>query len=209
MADRDADDVAQPRLLRGFRVAHVFDIAQTDGEPLPEVRPTLISGDAPAGLWAELAVQVSGAGYALRRTDTLPANGYTNHRERVVAVHDTLAAAQATKTLAHELGHCLLHAPVAAPDGLTREQAEVEAESVAYVVTTAAGLDCTNYTVPYVAGWAGGDLELVRRSAERVLGCASTILDSLHQPTATATEASGYGLDRSLAVDPVRVRAVG
>ncbi|MHB2023411.1 MAG: ArdC-like ssDNA-binding domain-containing protein [Mycobacteriales bacterium] len=204
-----ADDVTRPRVLRGFRVVHVFDISQTDGAELPELRPRLITGEAPVGLWDELALQVAGAGFSLRRADTRPANGYTDHAARVVAVHDALSEGHAVKTLAHELGHCLLHGPLAAPEGLTREQAEVEAESVAYVVTAAAGLDSIGYTLPYVAGWAGGNCELVRRSAERVLGCSRAILDGLHQTQPTPVEPAEHTLDRSVTREPARLRAVG
>lgn len=75
-----------------------------------------------------------------------------------------------------ELGHVLLHAPGSRPAGLAREQAEVEAESVAYVVTSAHGLDSSTYTVPYVAGWAGTDPTILARTAERVLSTAKTVL---------------------------------
>ena len=54
-AGGDADRPSGARVLRGFRVAHVFDISQTDGDPLPDVRPELLAGDAPAALWDGLA----------------------------------------------------------------------------------------------------------------------------------------------------------
>lgn len=203
------EKAAIPRVLRGFRVVHVFDISQTDGAELPEVRPSLITEAAPVGLWEELAVQVAAAGFTLHRADTRPANGYTDHAARVVAVHDGLGEGHAVKTLAHELGHCLLHGSTVAPCGLSREQAEVEAESVAYVVTAAAGLNSTGYTLPYVAGWAGGNLELVRRSAERVLGCARVILDGLPRTPPASVEPVEHTLDRSLTREPARGRAVG
>lgn len=60
-----------------------------------------------------------------------------------------------------------------------RAQAEVEAESIAYVVTSAAGMPTEDYSVPYVAGWAGGDAELVRASATRVLTAARGIVHDL------------------------------
>src|SRR5437870_1182895 len=56
----DTDDDPR-RALRGFKVAHVFDVSQTDGEPIPDVRPALLDGDAPAGLWDALAAQVAAA----------------------------------------------------------------------------------------------------------------------------------------------------
>ena len=63
----DTDRPARGRVLRGFRVAHVFDISQTDGDPLPDIAPELLTGDAPAALWEALAAQVAAHGYTLTR----------------------------------------------------------------------------------------------------------------------------------------------
>jgi hypothetical protein len=178
------------RALLGFRVVHVFDISQTDGPPLPEPpRPVLLDGQAPPGLLTGLHAQVTAQGYQLIRHDfDLPhpglgvPNGVTDFFARAVIVRPDLTAAQTAKTLAHELGHVLLHAPAVRPPGLTRPQAEVEAESVAYVVSDAHGLDTSGYTLPYLAGWAGGDLALVAASAERVIATAHTILTRTPPP---------------------------
>jgi hypothetical protein len=86
-------------------VVHVFDIAQTEGDPLPDVPPALLTGQALAGLWDDLAGQVSGHGYTLERGDCSGANRYTDPARRVVRVRDDVDDAQAVKTLAHELGH--------------------------------------------------------------------------------------------------------
>lgn len=165
------------RILRRFRVVHVFDVAQTDGPPLPEVQARLLAGAAPPGLWAGLASQVNATGFALTRGDCAPANGVTDYLTRTVTVAAGLSDAQAVKTLAHELAHVRLHGP-AHPVETDRPRAEVEAESVAYLVATAHGLDPADYTVPYVASWSGGDLEVVQASAERVLATARDILAS-------------------------------
>jgi len=74
--------------VRSFRVVHVFALHQTDGDPLPEVAPALLTGQAPAGLWDDLAGQVTGYGYALERGDCAGANGYTDPTRRVVRVRD-------------------------------------------------------------------------------------------------------------------------
>jgi hypothetical protein len=178
------------RRVVGFRVVHVFDISQTDGPDLPEPpRPVLLDGQAPAGLLDGLTRQVHEQGYQLLRLDFDLAhpgvgvpNGVTDYFARTVIVRPDLSQAQTCKTLAHELGHVLLHAPTARPGDLTRPQAEVEAESVAYVVAAAHGLDTSGYTIPYVAGWSEGNLELLARSAERVVATAHTILT--HTPPA-------------------------
>lgn len=180
------------RRLTGFRVVHVFDIAQTDGEDLPTgPRPALLDGQAPPGLYDGLAQQVRHLGYALIRHElAIPhmgggdgrPNGVTDFFAKTVIVDNRLPDAQAAKTLAHELGHVLLHDPTSRPASLTRPWAEVEAESVAYVVTAAHGLDAADYTVPYVTGWAGGDLAVVKQTAERVLSTAQQILSATPPP---------------------------
>jgi hypothetical protein len=169
---------ALARMLRGFRVVHVFDISQTDGPDLPEVLPSLLEGVAPAALWDRLAEEVAAKGFSLLRGDCSPANGQTDFLRRRVTVRPDLSEAQAAKTLAHELGHVLLH--------------EVEAESVAHLVCSAAGLATGEYSFPYVARWAGGDVALVRSAAERSLGAARAITTALGltpAPTDPATEA--------------------
>jgi len=178
------DPQVKARRLAGFRVVHVFDINQTDGPPLPtHPLPELLAGEAPEGLLDALTVHVTNAGYRLAFEElSVPnpglagANGVTDYLSRTVTVRSDLSPAQTVKTLAHELGHVLLHGPEQRPATLTREQAEVEAESVAYVIGAAHGLDTSSYTIPYVAGWASADLDLIRGTAERVLSTARQVL---------------------------------
>jgi len=184
-----AAPAASGKQLRGFRVVHVFALHQTEGAPLPEVAPTLLTGQAPAGLWADLASQVAGYGYALERGDCAGANGYTDPTRLVVRVRDDIDEAQAVKTLAHELGHLECGHVTDLPTYATcRGRCEVEAESIAYVVAAAHGLDASGYTFAYVAGWAGGDLTQVRQAAETVTKAARTILDHCSANTATAPD---------------------
>jgi antirestriction protein ArdC len=175
------------RVLRGFRVVYVFDITQTEGDPVPDVTPVLLDGDDPGRLWDALAAQVESAGYVLDRADCSPANGVTDYLTRRVSVRPDLSAAQSCKTLAHELGHVLLHAP---GDGIPRERREVEAESVAYVVCQASGLVTDDYSLAYVAGWAQGDLTLVKDTADRVIGTARAVLDRLAADTGALADAT-------------------
>ena len=184
-----AAPAASGRQLRGFRVVHVFDVAQTEGDSLPEVAPVLLSGQAPVGLWEDLASQVAGYGYALERGDCGGANGYTDPTRRVVRVRDDVDDAQAVKVLAHELGHLQCGHVADLSTYLTcRGRCEVEAESVAYVVAAAHGLDASGYTFAYVAGWAGGDLTCVRQAAETVTKAARTILGRCSANTATGSD---------------------
>jgi hypothetical protein len=164
------------RVLRGFRAVHVWDVSQTDGEPLPDVRPELLNGDGPTGLWAALATQVGAAGFELHRASCGQANGVTDYGARTVTVRPDVDEAQAAKTLAHELAHVLLHDGVQA--AARRELAEVEAESVAYLVCHSAGLASNDYSLPYVARWSGGDPAQVRLTAERVITTARRVLEA-------------------------------
>lgn len=183
------DDVGgEGSQLRGFRVVHVFDVAQTDGEPLPEVAPELLTGPAPESLWDRLADLVAGEGFALERGDTGGANGYTRFGDRVVRVRDDVDMAQAAKTLGHELGHIRAdHETRFLGRGrssvICQGVAEVEAESIAYLVMNSVGVQCDGYSVPYVAGWSGGNAEVLRATASRVLAVARTISAEL-RPTA-------------------------
>ncbi len=172
--DEEAERPELVRILRGFRVAHVWDITQTDGEPLPDVRPTLLTGEAPVGLWDALAQELSDAGYALERGDCQGANGRTSYLTRTVTVRDDVDDAQAVRTLIHELAHVWLHDP---QDGAHhRGRAEVEAESVAYIVSEVAGLQPEAYSLPYVAVWSDGDIDTVRSTATTVLATARRVL---------------------------------
>ena len=174
----------QPKVV-GFQPTFVWDVSQTSGKPLPEQpKPRLLSGQAPAGLWDHLVTLLGQAGYQLERGDCGQANGITSPKARVVRIRDELDDAQAVKTLAHELGHVRLHCgDPAAVDVPCRGLREVEAESVAYLVTASHGLDSGSYTFPYVTAWAGhiagvSAEEAVRQTGQRVLGAARWVLDA-------------------------------
>jgi DNA primase catalytic core len=172
----------------GYRPVSVFDIKQTAGAPLPEpVRPTLLVGQAPDGLWESLEREVSERGYRLLRAGSEhlgTANGATMPGLREVWVRDDLDDAQAVKTLAHELAHVILHADDAG--GTCRGIKEVEAESVAYLTLASHGMTTGNYSFPYVTHWAYPiaevehvDMaEIVTRTGRRVIDAARTIIDA-------------------------------
>jgi DNA primase catalytic core len=192
----------------GFRGAPVFDVAQTEGEPLPAPpRAELLAGQAPPGLWDTLAGVLTARGFALTRcpdaTAIGGANGITDFGTRTVTLRADVDEAQAVKTLAHEVGHVLLHHPgdpgAAAP--ACRGLVEVEAESVAYLVTAHHGLDTAGYTFAYVAGWAGQDPGAVQHTASRVLGAARQLIDAT-DPHTPRQEASR----RSTSLDPSTLR---
>ena len=165
--------------LRGFRVVHVFDISQTDGEPLEDldaVKPQLLDGDAPEGLWDALVAQANTAGFQVVRERRGSENGFCDFAAKKIAVRPDVSDLQAVKTLVHELAHALLHSEER-PKSV--EIAEVEVESVAFIVLDAMGLASGGYSFPYVARWSGGDVDLVKKSAEKVITCAKRILGDL------------------------------
>jgi len=196
-------EVVRSRLV-GLKPAHVWDISQTDGEEIPETpRPTLLQGQGPAGLWDGLADQITARGFELRLVSNAAAiggaNGLTDYMSREVSVRMDMDDAAQVKTLAHELGHLMLHSPDDADAVMHRGIAEVEAESVALMVGAAHGLATDDYTIPYVASWASSvpgksPVEVVQSTAERVRGAAVTILDRLDTPQ--VGDGNPPGLDR-------------
>jgi len=186
-----APDAGGKKQVRGFRVVHVFALSQTEGAPLPDVAPTLLVGQAPAGLWDALEGQVLGHGYTVHRGDTGRANGWTDPTTRTVRVSGGVDDAQAVKTLLHELAHIEAGHVGDLPTYATcRGRCEVEAESVAYVVATAQGMHASGYSFAYVAGWAGGDLSIVRQAADTVTQTARRILTPLDAAAATGQDST-------------------
>ena len=176
------DDAPAPSKVVGYRVTHVWDVTQTSGDPLPEKPvPQLLQGQAPEGLWDSLADQVRAQGFQLARRDCGDANGLTSFLDRTVRVRADLDDAQAVKTLAHELGHVLLH-DVGLQDVPCRGIVEVEAESLAYLVTASHGLSTDGYSFPYVLGWASAvpgrnPEDVVAEVGGRVVRAAGRVLD--------------------------------
>jgi antirestriction protein ArdC len=177
------DDDGEERTIVGapnrFRIAHVFDIAQTDGDDLPEPPAKKLAGDDPTGAYTQLVEVAHSIGYTVEEDYLLGSrNGDCNFAERRIRVEVTNDPAQQVKTLAHELAHAFLHNPEVFEG--TRELAELEAESVAYLVCDGVGLDSSDYSFGYVAGWAGGGTEAIaalKTSAVRIAGAARSILD--------------------------------
>jgi hypothetical protein len=210
---RDETDTAtgektKRKVLIGFKGVRVFDETSLVAPPAtPEVMPELLHGESPQEIWHALAEQVRGAGFTLNDGDCSPANGRTDWLARTVTVRPDLEPAQRTKTLAHELAHVRLHDPTQGGEHrVSRPRMEVEAESVAYLVCAQSGIDAAQYTIPYVAHWANGDLELVQATAERVIDTARTITTTLERDLApnvapTPQHAVAVPVDASPAID--------
>ena len=163
------EEIVETSAVR-FKLVPVFHEGQLAAPPDLPVQPKLLQGDdPPEAIWEAVAEQIATAGYALRRGPLQGADGpkgVTNFVERTVVVRDDLAPAQALKTQIHELGHVLMHYAEVREPGTARDRIEVEAESVAYVVCDILGVDAGTYSIPYVANWAGADVELVQATAQ-------------------------------------------
>lgn len=179
----EGERVESRRVAAGFRVEYVFDVSQTSGADLAERPcPTLVEGEAPAGLGTAVVALIEGRGFSV---DTVAgadviggANGLTRWDDKTVLVRADMDDAAMVKTLIHEAGHVLLHGD--APGRfLPRAVKEVEAESVAFVVAAAHGMATDSYSFPYVAAWAGeGGARVVQATQARVAEAARTVIDA-------------------------------
>jgi antirestriction protein ArdC len=177
--DRDRDGEEQ-LVIRGFRTANVFDISQTDGEALPDLPISRLSGDAPAVMDA-LTGYARELGYTVgfEAFDQEAKNGQTNFGSNTITLREGLSPAQTVKTMVHELGHVLLSHLLCE----LRSVAELEAESTAFVVCDALGIDSGTYSFAYVAHWGNGAndaIESIKSSAQRIQQAANRILEALN-----------------------------
>jgi antirestriction protein ArdC len=170
-------------VLRGFRVASVFDISQTDGAELFTIAPALLQGrDMREDTFRAVVGQILGSGFSFSLVNPellAGANGATLWEERRVLVRDDVGADQRLKTTVHELAHVLLHSPGRIDYRANRARCEVEAESVAYVVLRHLGIPADSYSLPYVATWSRGNAAIVRETAEIVSRTAHLVIATL------------------------------
>ena len=175
--DAEEESTERKRLV-GFKVGHVFDVSQTEGEPLPAIAEH-VTGNV------ERYDEVMGAicavsAYPVSIVDGLPpeTNGLFS-RMGYIAIRSGMPQGQTVKTALHELAHSVLHDGDAEqmPD---RAMREVQAESVAYAVSAALGLDTSGYSFGYVASWAVGKTdEEMRRCTQVVRDAAKDIIDKM------------------------------
>ncbi len=162
-----------------FKPVHVFDVAQTDGRELPDVDCPVIDADATALLNA--LERVAGKRSIVVKYDALTGHGfgYATDKGESIVIDNAHATGQRAKTLAHELAHCALHfGKTDKATVLTRNIAELEAESIAYVVCRHFGLDTTVRSSAYIALW-DGNAKALRESLERIATTARTLIDDV------------------------------
>ncbi|MFN0012163.1 MAG: ArdC family protein [Phycisphaerales bacterium] len=178
----DADEARPDRVLR-FRGVYVFDVAQTDGEPLAE--HAQVSGD-PSGCLDRLKASVASRDIALTYADLSPGHeGYSQGGS--ITIRKGLAPAVEFAVMVHELAHELLHHGAQRPD--SKAVVETEAEAVAYVVCTAVGLDTGTASSDYIQLYRG-DADTLGASLDRIQRTAADIIAAITSDTAAAAAAA-------------------
>ena len=172
--------------IPAFKVVSVFDVSQTEGKEIPNLAVDMLTGDVER--FKDVFV-------ALEKTSPVPigfekieggAHGYYHLEEKRIAIDEGMSELQTLKTAIHEIAHAKLHdidlnASVTEqtdrPDRCTRE---VQAESVAYAVCQHYGLDTSDYSFGYVAGWSSGrELDELKSSLETIRSAAAEIINSI------------------------------
>lgn len=167
-----------------FGTGNVFDISQTDGEPLPEVEVPVLTGEQGQELFLRLNLLAHQEGLSVRTGDPekMPRElmGYYSPADRVILIKQA-PMLQMTKTIAHELGHHFaVHA--GGKDASTRPEQETVAESTAYVVCAHFGLDTGERSFPYIATWAK-DRHVLREALGTIQKVSAIIIDRVEQRT--------------------------
>ena len=176
----------QETQVPAFKIVSVFDVSQTEGEPLPSIGVDELAGNVE---------QYEDFFKALEQTSPVPmafedipggSHGYYHLMEKRIAIQENMSELQTLKTAIHEIAHAKLHAidpeaPVTEqadrPDSRTRE---VQAESVAYAVCQHYGLDTSDCSFGYVAGWSSGkDLKELRASLETIRATAHELITAI------------------------------
>lgn len=170
---KDADNSDEDVFVR-FRAVSVFDIAQTDGDPLP--LPPQVSGD-PGHHWEHLTRFVQNQGIAILYDSLKYARGKS--RGGTIILSDQLDDAERFSVLVHELAHELMHMRPSRTRSRPPENVrELEAESVAFVVCSAVGLATGTASSDYIQNY-GGNAEMLEHSLRHIKKTAERILVGL------------------------------
>ena len=166
-----------------FKAVTVFDIAQTSGEPVQTLAPELLTA----------AVQdFDSFMKAIQKISPVPirfdeidgnANGYYHNADKEIVIKKGLSESQTLKTAIHETAHAKLHdSEIMESLGVEKDRLtkEVEAESVAYCVCSSFGLDTSDYSFPYIAGWSSSrEMKEMKASMDVIRKTAGEMIDQL------------------------------
>lgn len=171
--------------IPAFKVVSVFDVSQTEGKELPNIAVDTLTGNVE--LYEDFFK-------ALKETSPVPiafekieggAHGYYHLEDKRIAIDEGMSELQTIKTAIHEIAHAKLHdidltSPMDGQNRVDRRTREVEAESVAYTVCQHYGLDTSDYSFGYVAGWSSGrELAELKSSLETIRSAAAEIINSI------------------------------
>lgn len=171
------------RVIPRFRVTTVFDYAQTDGEPLPTLEVNELTARVKDyTLLKEAIEQVSPVPIRFGEIEG-NAKGYYSHMDKEICVRADMGESQTIKTMIHEVVHAMLHdSDQMKQRGEEKDQLtkETEAESIAFTVCSALGIDTSDYSFPYVASWASGkELKELKDSMDTIRLTAADFLEKL------------------------------
>lgn len=168
------DDGNEERRVTGFGTGYVFDVSQTDGEPLPRHDVPTLEGEAGQELWDGLGRFAVREGVTVRivAPQDLPTEtmGYYQPATKEIVV-GAYSQRQRTKTLAHELGHHIARVD-------DRAENECIAEGIAYIVCAHFGIDTGERSFPYVAGWAK-DKAVLKKVLSTIQAASATLIEGV------------------------------
>lgn len=165
-----------------FKPVSVFDVSQTEGEPIPQLAPEL---NFQVKNYPELFAAISAISDYPISFENIPgrAHGYCDYSNQKIVIDTGMSEAQNIKTAIHEVAHSRLHSP----DNNTQQRtkrtvAEVEAESVAYVVSNYFGIDTSDYSFDYIANWSSSfELKELSASLERIQKEANILIQGIEE----------------------------
>lgn len=170
--------------IRAFKVVKTFDLAQTDGKELPTIGPNELVGSIDGYPKLLQALQeISPVPVSFELIDG-GAKGYYNLENKSIVIQGGMSEVQTIKTLLHEMAHQKLHDKDTVPEAkdITRNGKEVEAESVAYVVCQHYGINTSDYSFSYVAGWSEGkETPELKASLDKIRHTASEFIYQIDQ----------------------------
>lgn len=163
--------------IPAYKVTTVFDVSQTYGEPIPELATNLTEDVKDYDRFLNAIREVSPVPIEIQSIDSA-ANGYYDLVDKKIVIKESNSQSQILKTAIHELSHAKLHDKETGTEGnIDRRTKEVQAESIAYTVCCHYGLDTSDYSFGYIAGWSSDkDLDELKRSMNTIRSTASEII---------------------------------
>ena len=171
--------------IPAFRAVSVFDVAQTDGKPIPELAAKELLSDVEGYQDMIRAVEAISPVPIELEEIAGDSKGYYDREAKRIAVQENMSESQTLKTMIHEVAHSKLHSKEVEQDEQMkkdRNTKEVEAESIAYTVCQHFGIDTSDYSFGYIAGWSSGrDTKELRSSMDTIRRTASELITGIEE----------------------------